>query len=120
VVGNDGTTHAEVYYSLDAVLMPPNQEVIRGREAIASFFEDYPPFTDLVFTPVEVDGAGDIAYVYGNYSLMVTPPGEEQPISDFGKYIEIWKRQRDGSWKLALDIFNSDVPLPEVEQAVLR
>jgi ketosteroid isomerase-like protein len=60
-----------------------------------------------------VDGAADIAYVYGNYSLMLTLPGEEQPVPDRGKYLEVWRRQGDGSWKLALDIFNSDVALPE-------
>jgi ketosteroid isomerase-like protein len=109
----DWGQYAEVYYSPDAILMPPNQEVIQGRDAIAAFFEGYPPFTDLTFTPVEVDGAGDIAYVYGIYSLMLILPGEEQPVPDNGKYIEIWKRQVDGTWKLALDIFNSDVPLPE-------
>ena len=109
----DWGQYVDVYYSPDAILMPPNQEIVRGRDAIAAFFENYPPFTDLQFTAVEVDGAGDIAYVYGNYSLMVTLPGEEQPVPDIGKYIEIWERQGDGHWKLKLDIFNSDVPLPE-------
>ena len=108
----DWGQYAEVYYAPDAILMPPNQAVIVGREAIAAFFEGYPPFTDLRFTPVEVDGAGDIAYVYGTYSLMMTLPGEEQPIPDNGKYIEIWRRQGDGTWKLRLDIFNSDVTQP--------
>ena len=32
------------------------------------------------------------------------------PAADDGKYIEIWKRQADGSWKIAYDIFNSDLP----------
>jgi hypothetical protein len=26
--------------------------------------------------------------------------------------VEIWKKQRDGSWKVIVDIFNSDVPAP--------
>jgi ketosteroid isomerase-like protein len=36
-------------------------------------------------------------------------------VEDRGKYLEIWKRQADGSWKVALDIFNSDLPLPEMD-----
>jgi ketosteroid isomerase-like protein len=109
----DWGQYAEVYYSPDAIVMPPNQGVVQGHEAIIAFFEEFPPFTDLTFTTVEVDGAGDIAYVYGIYSMLVMLPDEEEPVPDNGKYIEIWKRQANGSWKLALDIFNSDVPLPE-------
>ena len=45
--------------------------------------------------------------------MVMTLPGVEGPIPDHGKYIEIWRRQSDGSWKVALDIFNSDLPLPE-------
>lgn len=66
--------------------------------------------TDIQFDIVEVGGAGDIAYVYGKYSLTMAPEGKE-PVKDIGKYIEIWNRQPDGSWKVALDIFNSDLPL---------
>ena len=109
----DWGQYVNVYYAPNAIVMPSNQEVVRGRDAIAAFFENYPPFTDLQFTSVEVDGGEDIAYVYGTYSLMLTLPGEEQPVPDRGKYIEIWRRQEDGSWKIELDIFNSDLPLPE-------
>jgi ketosteroid isomerase-like protein len=66
------------------------------------------------FDQVEVDGAGDIAYVYGKYSMTITSE-EGEPVQDSGKYIEIWKRQADGTWKVSLDIFNSDLPIPEPE-----
>jgi len=42
----------------------------------------------------------------------VTPPGAAEPVGDQGKGVEVWKKQRDGSWKVVLDIFNSDVPAP--------
>ena len=32
------------------------------------------------------------------------------PIEDKGKYIEIWRKQKDGKWKCIADIFNSDIP----------
>jgi ketosteroid isomerase-like protein len=38
-------------------------------------------------------------------------PGGE-PQKDSGKFIEVWRRQGDGSWKIADDIFNSSLPAP--------
>jgi len=109
----DLVQYGNLYYAPDAVVLPPNGEAVRGRDAIISWNENFPPYEDLQFTQVEVDGAGDIAYVYGTYSMVMTLPGVEESVPDRGKYIEIWRRQEDGSWKVALDIFNSDMPLPE-------
>ena len=107
----DHTAYVDHYYAPDAVVMPPNSEVVRGREALIAFNENFPPYEDLRFTHVEVDGAGDIAYVYGTYLMVMAAPEGEEPAQDRGKYIEIWRRQPDGSWKVALDIFNSDLPI---------
>ena len=111
---SDHTAYVDHYYTPDAVVMPPNGEVIRGREALIAFNEAFPPYEDLQFTHVEVDGAGDMAYVYGIYTMVMATSEGAEPVEDHGKYIEIWKRQPDGSWKVALDIFNSDLPLPEM------
>jgi uncharacterized protein (TIGR02246 family) len=109
----DLVQYANLYYAPDAVVMPPNGEAVRGRDAIIAWNENFPPYDDLQFTQVEVDGSGDMAYVYGTYSMAMTVSEGEEPANDRGKYIEIWRRQADGSWKVALDIFNSDMPLPE-------
>ena len=108
----DWVAYTEHYYAPDAVVLPPNTEAIRSREEIVSFFGTFPPITDMQFEQVEIGGAGDVAYAYGKYTLTMAPEGEE-PFTDIGKYIEIWKRQPDGSWKVAFDIFNSDLPLAE-------
>ena len=39
----------------------------------------------------------------------MTIPGAPK---DEGKFVEVWRRQNDGSWLIADDIFNSDVPVP--------
>lgn len=108
----DWGEYAEVYYSADALFMPPNSEAVRGREGIAGFMAGFPPLEDFQLNAAEVDGSGDIAYVRGSYVLVMRPPGSEEAITDRGKYVEVWRRQADGAWKLAIDIFNSDVPLP--------
>jgi len=114
----DWTAYTEHYYTSDGIILPPNAEAIEGKENIISFLGSFPPITDMQFNHIKVEGAGDIAYVYGRYFLAMEGEGEEA-IQDNGKYLEIWKRQSDGSWKVAIDIFNSDLPIsvPEAETA---
>lgn len=99
-------------YTQDASVLPPNAPAVQGREAIQALFASFPPISGMELTSVEVDGAGDIAYVRGTYRLTMTPPGAAA-IQDSGKFIEIRKRGADNSWLLYLDIYNSDVPLPQ-------
>ncbi len=50
---------------------------------------------------VEVAGSGDLAYAIGTYALA-------RPAPDRGKFVEIYRRQADGSWKCVADMFSSD------------
>lgn len=100
-------------YTEDAVLMPPNQPMVQGRAAIQEWSEALPTEMEFNLTVEEIDGRGDLAFVRGTYSLAVVPEGAPEPIKDTGKFIEIRRKQEDGSWLIAVDIFNSDLPLPE-------
>ncbi len=106
----DWNAYVDTYYAPDAIFMPPNQEEIQGRTDIAIWFDSFPSFTDLQFNVQHLEGSGDIAYVQGTYSMMMTPPGGEQTEHEQGKYLEVWRRQMDGTWQVAFDIFNSDQP----------
>ncbi len=112
VRSEDWAAHAALYTE-DAVWMPPNQPIVQGREAIQTWMEEFPTMTEFNLTAVEIDGYADIAYVRGTYSLMMLPEGALEPIRDTGKFLEIRRKQPDGSWPIAVDIFNSDLPLPE-------
>ncbi len=48
----------------------------------------------------------------GRYTITLTPKAEAQPTDDIGKYITVYERQGDGSWRMARDIWNSDSPPP--------
>lgn len=96
-------------YTDDATLMPPNQPAISGREAIRQFNANFPPLADFVATNERIEGVGDMAYVRGHYRMVMAGPDADV---DVGKYLEIRKRQPDGTWKYSLDIFNSSMPLP--------
>ena len=108
----DYTAYVETYYAPDAVVMPPNQPAVQGRAAIAEMLGSLPPLQDVQYDVQLIEGSGDIAYVKGAYSFLMVMADMEEPVPDRGKYIEVWRRQPDGGWKVAFDIFNSDLPLP--------
>lgn len=98
------------WYAEDAILLPPEGPLVQGRAAIQAWAAAFPPFTDFTLQQVEVDGRADLAYVRGTYAMTIAVPGAPAPVQDRGKYIEIWRKQADGTWKIARDMFNSDLP----------
>jgi len=101
-------------YTEDAIELPPNQAALQGKAAIQAGDEAFPPFSNFQEQSLEIEGQGDLAYDRGTYSMTVTPPGAA-PIEDRGKYLAIWRKQADGSWKTSHLIYNSDLPLPAPE-----
>ena len=100
-------------YVDDAVLNPPHQPSVKGRTAINAWFENFPPVTAFKANNVKVEGRDDLAYVLGTYTMTIVPPGAPGPVNDSGNYVEIRRKQSDGSWLIAVDIFNSDLPVPQ-------
>ncbi len=107
-LAKDWTTLAALYLD-DAVLNPPNEPAVKGRAAIRAWFEKF-PLTDFKPSNVKVEGRDDLAYVLGTYTMTIAPPGAPGPVNDSGKYVEVRRRQPDGRWLIAVDIFNSDLP----------
>jgi len=92
-------------YTEDCRLLPPNAEGQQGLEAVRAAFSemvDAGMKGELVTTEAIV--AGDVGYRIGTFSLTVD--GAEV---DRGKFIETWKND-GGTWKIANDIWNSDLP----------
>ena len=109
---SDVDAYVKLYYAEDARVLPPNHATVTGREAIATFLRSFGSFQAVRFTILAIEGRNDMACVHGAYQLTMSPPGASEPVGDTGKYVEIWRKQRDGSWKVTLDIFNSDLPAP--------
>ena len=101
------------YYSDDAIVMPPNASAATTKEAIRSAWKEMlaRPGAGISWktTKVEVAKAGDLAYVSGSYEDTMTD-ASGKPVKDRGKYVEIFKKQADGTWKVIVDIWNSDLP----------
>src|SRR5262249_54459827 len=101
---------AAALYTEDAVLMAPELPEIRGRQAIADFLSHLPRIEKFTWERHEVVGGNDLAYSWGAYTMVSYAPQARHPITEKGKYLEIWRKQPDGSWKISRDIYNSDAP----------
>jgi len=96
-------------YTEDALLMPPDHGSVTGHGEIAEFLGSFPPLTEFDLFVDEIDGAGDIAYVRGSFRMVMVPEPGADPVEERGQYLEIRKKQADGSWLLSRDIFNPGV-----------
>ena len=96
-------------YDEEAILMPPDMPAVQGHRAILAFLEAFPPFTDHRQESVESDGAGGFIYTRDAFSVTFEPPGAP-PSTYVGKALTIWRRQKDGSWKMFREMWNSEHP----------
>jgi ketosteroid isomerase-like protein len=107
------------YYSADAAVFPQGMPMVAGAGPIKETFTQLnamPGFA-LQFSPTKADvgSSGDLGYVTGTYEMTLNDPAGK-PATEKGKYVEVWKKQGDGQWKVAADIFNADGPPPESSQ----
>jgi ketosteroid isomerase-like protein len=70
--------------------------------------DPWPEGTTLTWTPVhaEMAASGDLGYTYGNY-VYTAKNKEGKLVANYGKYTSIWKKQKDGQWKVVVDMGNS-------------
>ena len=68
----------------------------------------WPAGTTLTWTPIKADmsASGDLGYTYGTY-IYTAKNKEGKLVANHGKYTSIWKKQKDGRWKVVVDMGNS-------------
>jgi ketosteroid isomerase-like protein len=97
-------------YTDDAQILAPQHPPVQGKAAILAFFkaniDKYLGFgNDTTWSLVR----GDVAIEQGVYSVRNVRVGENV---ETGKYIRIWKRSLNGTWKLYRDMYSSDSEAP--------
>ena len=108
-LAKDFATWAALFLD-DAVLNPPNEPAVKGRVAIRAWLEKFPPVTEFKLNNEYVEGREDLAYVLGTYTMTISPPRAPGPVKDSGKFVTVLRRQPDGRWLAAVDMFSSDLP----------
>jgi ketosteroid isomerase-like protein len=99
-------------YTSNAIVLRPHATAVQGRDAIQQWLATLPHISNAKAQGVEVMGYGDLAYLRGAYSMTFSIPGVPSPIDEWGKFLQIYRKQSDGSWKMTREIYNSDLPLP--------
>jgi uncharacterized protein (TIGR02246 family) len=99
------------HFSEDAFLMAPGTPSLRGPAAVAAYYQqlfDQYAYTGLRsgYEAVEVDG--DLAFGRGFAELALLPRSGGDTLRSRAKYLNILRRQPDGSWKTTHDIWNGD------------
>ena len=103
---------AVALYTDDATMVPPDGEIVKGKQAIEGLYKKFIQMgmKDIVFTTIEVGGGGDTAYEIGKTKVRIQPEGQAA-MTDSTKYLVIWKRQADDTWKVHADIWNFSAPM---------
>jgi uncharacterized protein (TIGR02246 family) len=102
------------YFAADAQVLPSNGPRVQGRDAVRQLWVGFLslPGLDLNIrsSNVTVSESGDMVVDVGDYTLRGQDP-TGQPFDDVGKYATVFKKT-EGAWKIIVDIWNSDRPLP--------
>jgi len=93
----------------DMILQPPNSAPIIGHDASVAYLKAYPTITKFTATKDEVEGRGDLAYLRGTYVIDAVLP-DKTPVHENGTYLEIHRRQPDGTWPYTRLIWHSTEP----------
>ncbi|WP_186757077.1 YybH family protein [Echinicola salinicaeni] len=103
------------FFENDAVMLMSNAPAFNGVDEIRANMEG--PLSEEGFSiewvpsHVEVANSGDLGYTIGTYSMTMEDSTGMSMVEN-GKYLTVWKKQADGTWKVAADMGNSNEPMP--------
>jgi uncharacterized protein (TIGR02246 family) len=111
--GKDASLIA-AHYADDGNVIVPNAPVMAGRDAIAKGMKEAlaDPNWSLALQPgqVEVAKSGDLGYARGTYVLTSTDPASKKAVTEKGRFLTVFRKGADGSWKAVQDMNNAEAP----------
>jgi ketosteroid isomerase-like protein len=100
-------------YTEDAISMPSYRPMEVGLAEIkrASMEEKKSGWKTTAFelNNQKIITSGNLVTDIGTYKITMTGPGMEKPMDDHGKYLTIYEKQKDGSLKIKVETWNTDV-----------
>ena len=98
------------FWTEDARVLLPDQPAYVGTEALRKMVTAslaIPGF-QISWTPETaiVSASGDLAYTYGTNRITV-PDSAGHSVTTEGRYVEVWRKEKDGQWRCSIDIYNT-------------
>lgn len=104
------------HYADDAISLPDHAPMLVGIDAIKASFDQAKAagikFDSFAATPTQIMVNGKMVTEIGTYSMSMTMPNMPAPFKEEGKYLTLWEIQVDGSLKIKVDTWNTNVPPP--------
>jgi ketosteroid isomerase-like protein len=96
----------------DAVFLPIGENLISGKQAIVKYFSDGESTLEWKPLKAEIAKSGELGYTYGTSERRTRDKDGKTQVRYY-KYVSVWKKQKNGDWKLVLDMGNqSPAPSP--------
>jgi len=97
------------FYADDALAYPPNEPVAVGRAAAQKVWAAYfaEPSFKISWKTTHAEVNGDLGFTSGTYEDSYKG-ADGKLVQEKGKYLCVWKKQKDGSWKAIHDMWNAD------------
>ena len=101
-------------HSADALILGPDSPAERGGQAVEDGYKEMldAGWKNIELGSVQIDSGGDLGYHVGTFAADVpTEGGSDQRVT--GKFLDIYKPDAAGSWKIHVTMFNFDASLSE-------
>ena len=112
--GGKDVDRIAAHFTNDANLILPNAPIMTGKDAIAAAMRGAlsDPNWSLALQPVqvEVSKAGDLGYCRGTYLLTASDLPSKKTATEKGRFVTIFRKEADGSWKAIHEISNAEAP----------
>lgn len=106
---------AMTYYAEDATMLVMGRSMVQGRDAIRELIQEgvaaSPPLVSLNRDVIQIEGDANMIYVVHLFAWTMKNPSSGNEFTIPGKGVHVWQRQPDDSWKIFIDINNTDVPV---------
>ena len=101
------------FYTPDAISMPSYSPIENGiadiRKSSEQMTKTGAKINSCEFVTLKVIPNGNLITEIGTYKMSMSMPGMEKSMDDHGKYLTIWEKQKDGSLKVKVETWNSDI-----------
>ena len=103
VAAKGGAAFAD-WFAADGVVLGNGQQPLIGLVAIEKGVNWSPKDYQLTWTPTDavLGPSGDMGYTWGHFEGH-SKDANGNPVTTSGRYITVWRKQADGSWKVVLD-----------------